>query len=384
MNYAIGFLVLALITSLHAYLVYTSATELSKWVFWVFPVLFTMKATRYLFVQGTRISVIRWVMMVWSVLALIWNVVFLRYTMTESIFVMMVLYLILVEENKAANTFRWSIWAFGCLILNLFIGDFNFFTVHYLEAQGGVYSQPSGSLMLLGSGVLFYMANKLHHDKQLSIQEQAAEDHIKAHAIKNMLLSLGHTIRTPLTALRMKMETLALRYPELAQDKNLSNQYIDVIINQMEFLTERLDDSSASQSVAEWGRKLQDEFNIEIKFISTESKHRDFSQSLLTFHYAIAHILLSNAFQHGSGEVNMTAGVFDRKLEYTIENSGVFFNPVDFVDNMGAFTPEMGTNNRIGSSLLICYSLAEAMKYHIQYTRSKSGGTKVLVGPIGN
>lgn len=217
-------LFISLVTCLHYIITDTSATGIANWAFMVFPLIgFTQSLSLAVFRNNKLLSLFQSGTIAWSLAALLYHTVFLHWALTEILFLGSILFTKVLLMRKAVldkSLVAILVSLIGLVIihtsLNTNVGEFS-------------YAHPSGSIMtvgILGLLTLSFTSTRAYEqraNKRVNDAEQLSR------SLTNLLLTVGHALRTPLTTLKLKTEILALKNSELRISEEF-NKEIDSII----------------------------------------------------------------------------------------------------------------------------------------------------------
>lgn len=362
---------ICVVTLAHVFSTNTSNTGIAYLAFFIYPLLTALQAVFKLTRLKKALPAIHLSIMVWSLFAVLWHTLYLHWALTEILFIAMVVYAetFVTRKNLYARFFKGGVlWLAGLVavhtVLNSASGEYS-------------YGHPSGSIMTFGIlGLLFLSYFSIEENEQKQNTKIDSAERLSK-SLTNLLLSIGHALRTPLTTLKLKAEILKLKEEQSALSGDISEE-IDAIIQLFERFEKALLLECSELTIETLVNSLEADITVEI--VPNEAPTRTTALQL-RYLSTIMNILADNALEHGAGEQRLQCSTRDGLIRFSVENQGAYFNPKEFLNSTGTYRPDVSLNNRIGVSLTTTYSLAEAIGYTISFEPREEGGTIIFVAP---
>lgn len=370
------YLLEVVVSGAHPLLTDISQTGIHPALFAVIPIIFIFKSGLRIFEFPDRLhEPLNYAMVAWGLIALIYHTFFMKWALVEMLFVLSILYCgsHIVTEKLVNTMFNWGSLIFLLLII--------IHTSMSWSVNVYTYAQPSESIMvagIVGSLLVLSMYIKAKEEDQ---EKSLLKEKSKVNAVNNMILTLGHSIRTPLSTLRLKNDIQSHRgnFNSSMDDLNKEIDRITKLFSTFETAAKpNFKETQVTNLLDALGKDQQ----IPTQIIKRCNEFPALNPMEFRYHYTILNILTDNAIEYKKDSCRLDLFLDESGLSYEVSNDGIFFQPDPYKDKNGLFTSQIG-NNRIGTSLVTAFSFAEAMGYVIVYTplNVDGTGTKVKVIP---
>ena len=247
--------IMLLTTTVHAFACGNSIENIPFGLFLVFPILLMFKVVAFFFPNKTSKAEIAWnyIFYTWTIVALIYHSIFLRWSLTEMLFLGTILYAGAVI--RAQRTFS-NLFLAGLIGESLVIIANHLFSI---DSVAFAYAHPSGTIMTLGILVNMGVVHAYARRRSRYEREQRLKAEDKSETLIQLISELSNTLKNPLESVKIKADILKLRE---GFSENMDEMKLE--LNAIFKLFQRLEQSVKAEYNKDFALSLLEELDYDV------------------------------------------------------------------------------------------------------------------------